>query len=229
MTPEIEFATRLGAALLMGGLIGLERELQGRPAGLRTHMLVCVASALLMQSSVVPITWLGGPDGEGFHIDASRVVQGIMAGIGFLGAGEIFRHGWHVRGLTTAASIWTTAAVGIVVGIGLYTLAAGATVAILVVLLGLNWLEARLPTRLLVRHTIRFAQRDVMDEETLHELMRSHGFTVARVSHALVQSGRVFEYRMNLTTRDRTAVERLSRTLRGKGQVLEFNIAISGE
>jgi putative Mg2+ transporter-C (MgtC) family protein len=231
MTPEqlMEFAFRVGAAFLMGGLIGLERELHGRPAGLRTHMLVCAASALLMQITVEPIDWLSGVEGQTFNVDASRVVQGIMAGVGFLGAGEIFRHGWNVRGLTTAASIWITAALGVVAGLGLYAVAAGATVAIVIVLVGLNWLELHLPVKVAVRHTIRFAHGEVMEERELRELLRGHGFDVAEVSQALVESGRTFEYRVNMATRDRAAAAHLAQALRGRPDVREFNISIGGE
>jgi putative Mg2+ transporter-C (MgtC) family protein len=230
MSPEqVEIILRLGTALLIGGLIGLERELQGRPAGLRTHMLVCLASALLMQITVVPIAWLGPEAGETLTVDASRVVQGIMAGIGFLGAGEIFRHGWNVRGLTTAASIWITSSLGVVVGLGQYDVAAVSTTIIILVLAVLGWFEARLPVEIHVRHTIRFARRDAMEEGALRELLHSHGFAIAELSHALIDSGRAFEYRLNLKTRDGGASERLSCSLRGKSDVIEFDISPRGE
>src|SRR4051812_34577207 len=102
--------TRIGAALLVGGLIGLERSFRGRPAGFRTHALVCVASALLMLVTVYQAEWMTAVSPEAIRTDPTRMAQGIMTGIGFLGAGVIFKEGLTVRGLTTSASIWVTAA-----------------------------------------------------------------------------------------------------------------------
>jgi putative Mg2+ transporter-C (MgtC) family protein len=104
-------AVRLVMAALLGGLLGLERQLAGKPAGLRTHMLVCVGAALFVLV----------PQLEGMQsADLSRVIQGIVTGIGFLGAGTIIKDtgGMHVQGLTTAAGIWLTSAIGISVGMG---------------------------------------------------------------------------------------------------------------
>jgi putative Mg2+ transporter-C (MgtC) family protein len=109
---------RLVAATLIGSLIGFERTFHGRPAGFRTHSLVCVASALLMLVTVQQSQWMTGVPLDSIRTDPTRMAQGIMTGIGFLGAGVIFREGLTVRGLTTAASIWITAAIGILVGIG---------------------------------------------------------------------------------------------------------------
>ena len=101
--------------MLAGGLIGLERSFHGRPAGFRTHALVCLASALLMTVTAFQSVWIPEADLELFRTDPTRMAQGIMTGIGFLGAGVIFKEGLNVRGLTTAASIWITAAIGILV------------------------------------------------------------------------------------------------------------------
>jgi len=103
-------ALALGLAILLGGLIGLERELHGHPAGLRTHILVCLGSTLLTLTSITISAQMGG--------DPARIAAQIVAGIGFLGAGAILRDRASVKGLTTAASIWTTAAIGIAIGAG---------------------------------------------------------------------------------------------------------------
>src|SRR5881296_3427856 len=125
---------RILAALAVGALIGFERSFRGRPAGFRTHALVCVASALLMLLTVYQNEWMTAVPLDAIRTDPTRMAQGIMTGIGFLGAGVIFKEGLTVRGLTTAASIWVTAAIGILLGIGFYfaaTLGAAATIAIL--------------------------------------------------------------------------------------------------
>jgi putative Mg2+ transporter-C (MgtC) family protein len=114
MTDDLEVAFKLGYALLMGGFLGMEREVHKKVAGLRTHMIVCLSSSLLMVLS----TEVGAELGVGG--DPTRIAAGVMTGIGFLGAGTIIKHGATVHGLTTAASIWTSAAVGLAVGAGYY-------------------------------------------------------------------------------------------------------------
>lgn len=112
----LDTVIRLVLAAALGGIIGFEREQHDRPAGLRTHILVCMGSALLMLTSV-EVFWayrdLGDPD-------PGRIAAQVVSGIGFLGAGTILREGVTVRGLTTAASLWVVAALGLAVGSGLY-------------------------------------------------------------------------------------------------------------
>src|SRR4029077_3966818 len=107
-----EMAIRIVAALTAGAFIGYERSYRGRPAGFRTHALVCMASSMLMLITVYEAHWVQTV-GESVRLDPTRMAQGIMTGIGFLGAGVIMQEGFSVRGLTTAASIWITAAIGI--------------------------------------------------------------------------------------------------------------------
>src|SRR5205814_3702900 len=114
---EHELLLRPLAALLAGALVGLERSYRGRAAGLRTYALVCLGSALLMVLSEQLTRGTTGGAG-----DSTRVIQGIVTGIGFLGAGVIIKEGFSVRGLTTAASIWVISAVGVVIGAGYYLL-----------------------------------------------------------------------------------------------------------
>lgn len=126
---------RLGMAALLGGVLGFERERVGKAAGLRTHMLVGIGAALytvLAELSVLEIS----PNSEGFQADPIRVIQAVAIGIGFLGSGIIFvsRRDERVRGLTTAASIWATAAIGVASGLGYYVLAVTSTLLLLLVL-----------------------------------------------------------------------------------------------
>ena len=99
---------RVIGALIIGALIGFERTFHGRPAGFRTHSLVCIASAILMIVTVYQNQWMTFVQHDAIRTDPTRMAQGIMTGIGFLGAGVIFKEGLTVRGLTTAASIWVT-------------------------------------------------------------------------------------------------------------------------
>jgi putative Mg2+ transporter-C (MgtC) family protein len=137
---------RVTGALVIGALIGFERTFHGRPAGFRTHSLVCIASAILMIVTVYQNQWMTFVDHDAIRTDPTRMAQGIMTGIGFLGAGVIFKEGLTVRGLTTAASIWVTAAIGILVGIGFWFAAVVGAAAALIVLALFRYIEARLPS-----------------------------------------------------------------------------------
>ena len=137
-------AVPLLLALLMGGAIGLERAWHGRPAGLRTHTLVCISSALLMLLTVNQWQLMGAVPLEAIRIDPTRMAQGIMTGIGFLGAGVIMKEGLTIRGLTTAASIWMTASIGIMIGMGFNTASSFATVLTLIVLSLFSRIESKL-------------------------------------------------------------------------------------
>ena len=136
---------RVLGAVVVGALIGFERTFHGRPAGFRTHALVCVASSLLMLVTVYHNQWMTGVPLDAIQIDPTRMAQGIMTGIGFLGAGVIFREGLTIRGLTTAASIWVTAAIGILLGIGFYLAAVLGVASALAILAAFRFIEVRLP------------------------------------------------------------------------------------
>jgi putative Mg2+ transporter-C (MgtC) family protein len=126
------FAFRLLVACLLGGVIGFERDIHGRAAGLRTNMLVSLGAALFMLVSVVIAQIAsGGSESTGLRVDPSRIAAQIVTGIGFLGAGAIIKEGFNVRGLTTAACLWVSAGVGMAAGAGLFEMA------ILVTLIGL--------------------------------------------------------------------------------------------
>src|SRR3989304_1809005 len=135
-------AFRLLASLVIGGLIGLERSYPGRPAGFRTHALVCLSTSLLMLVTVYETRWFPSVAQGRISLDPTRMAQGIMTGIGFLGAGTIMKEGLAGRGVTTAASIWITAAIGILVGIGFYFPALVATLLTLGTLSLFRWIEA---------------------------------------------------------------------------------------
>lgn len=145
---ELELVVPILAAALLAAPIGWERERSSRPAGLRTHMLVGIASALLMVMGDAILARVA--DNDVARVDPLRITQAIVAGIAFIGAGTIFTSrdsGGQVKGLTTAASLLAVAGVGIACGVRLYVLATAATVLILIVLGGLHVLETRAGTR----------------------------------------------------------------------------------
>ncbi|MCE9596108.1 MAG: MgtC/SapB family protein, partial [Planctomycetes bacterium] len=180
-----EIARRLVVALLIGGLIGLERSYHGRPAGFRTHALVCLSTALLMLITVFEDQWVPVRDDVRLTLDPTRMAQGIMTGIGFLGAGAIIKEGLTVRGLTTAASIWITAAIGILIGIGFYFPAVLATALTLGTLSVFRWIETRLPMQFYAHFVVRFARDQVLPENDLRELVSKHRFTIANLNYRL--------------------------------------------
>ena len=222
---------QLGAAWLAGSLIGLERSFRGRPAGFRTHALVSLASALLMLITAYPQDWLpsGRSDVVNTILDPQRMAQGIMTGIGFLGAGVIFKEGLTVRGLTTAASIWITSALGILYGVGYYFPAILGTVATLGTLQVFHWIEGWMPTQAYAHFILRFPRTRVMSEDKVQKMMRDHGFSVANINYRMEDGGKTFEYRMTIQTTQKDAMERLAVTLRDKKDVLEFRISPAGD
>jgi putative Mg2+ transporter-C (MgtC) family protein len=220
---------RIFAAVAIGAAIGFERTFHGRPAGFRTHALVCVASALLMVVTVYQSEWMTAVPLDAIRTDPTRMAQGIMTGIGFLGAGVIFKEGLTVRGLTTAASIWVTAAIGILVGIGFYVPAVVGTMATLLILSGFRAIEARLPSEFYAHHALKFTREAIIPEDDLRELIGRHGFSIANLSHRLADDGSIFEYRMVIRSQDKRNVEKLSQHLRTLPHVKEYRITPMGD
>jgi putative Mg2+ transporter-C (MgtC) family protein len=137
-------AVRLGLAFAFGTVLGLERELRGQPAGLRTHLLVCLGSCLFTLASIYAGLAFEGHSGgpqDPIRADITRIASQVVVGIGFLGGGAILHHGTTVRGLTTAANLWLTASVGLATGLGFRFGAALTVVLALVVLAALRPVE----------------------------------------------------------------------------------------
>lgn len=221
-------ALNLAGALAAGAVIGLERTIHGHPAGFRTHALVCLACSLLMLMTSYQSYWLHGAPVGSIGADTSRMAQGIVTGIGFLGAGVIFKEGMTIRGLTTAASIWTTAAIGILLGLGFYFPALLGTGLMLGVLTLFNSIEMRLPRDSYAQYHVSFDRNDVMPEDQVRRLVADHGFEIANMSYRITQEG-LFEYRMDIrTTRDPDRTADLAETLRRSEIVREFRISTTG-
>jgi len=228
MSPELyEMAVRIVVALIAGALIGYERSYRGRPAGFRTHALVCMASSMLMLVTVYEAHWVRSI-GEA-RLDPTRMAQGIMTGIGFLGAGVIIQEGLSVRGLTTAASIWITAAIGILAGIGFYFPMALSVVLALGVLSAFRWIEARMPTQAYYHFDVRFARSAEVAEQHIRALVAGHGFSLANFSYRLDRDGSVRRYSMTIASADRSAAGRLAASLEKESAIQEFRIAPTGD
>jgi len=220
---------RLALALLAGGLVGLERTYHGRPAGFRTHTLVCMASALLMQFTLYQGDLMPDLGANVLRIDPTRMAQGIMTGIGFLGAGVIMRAGLNIRGLTTAASIWITAAIGIVLGMGLYVAGLATAAATIGVLSAFRWVEQRTPTMHYAHLMVRFPRAEHLNADEVVGLAASHHVDAARPSYHLEDEGRTLRYEMVVRTRDPADYGHLAAAMRAHARVLEYSIEPTGD
>ena len=221
--------TRLLLAILAGGVIGLERTYPGRPAGFRTHTLVCMASALLMQFTVYQWSLLGSVPLDTIRVDPTRMAQGIMTGIGFLGAGVIMKEGITIRGLTTAASIWITAAIGVVVGMGLYFAGFVATVAAFGVLSLFRWVEKQTPTLHYAHLKVRFKRAEHLTLDELKAVVNAHDIESNHPTYALQDEGRIYVYEMTARTRNANSFRDLAEHLNDMERVLEFTIQPTGD
>jgi putative Mg2+ transporter-C (MgtC) family protein len=180
-TNVVIFFNLLGA-LILGLLVGYERAYRGRAAGMRTYGLVCMASAAVTVIFGSPLLWFGGHTTITGSPDPSHVVQGILTGIGFLGAGVIIREGLSIRGLTTAASIWSSSAIGVLVGIGFYGAAILLTALSVICMIWVSRLERWLPSRAGVAIAVRFKKNFQPREEVLRKVARQRGYEIAEGS-----------------------------------------------
>lgn len=184
-TNIIVFFNLLGA-LLLGLLVGYERTFHGRAAGMRTYGLVCMASAALTVIAGYPNYWFGGHPAIVPSADATRVIQGIVTGVGFLGAGVIMKEGFTISGLTTAASIWASSAIGILVGVGFYAASMLLTLLSVVCMMWVSRLERWLPSHQAIAVNMRFRPDFAPQKDTLVEAMSELGYDIAWGSLSIV-------------------------------------------
>lgn len=216
---------RLTLALFAGGLVGIERSYHGRSAGFREHALVCVSGCLLMLLAEFQPSRVAGIEHPGIFLDPTRMAQGVMTGIGFLGAGAIIKDGAGIRGLTTAASIWMISAIGIMIGMGYFVAAAASTFATLNINYVFRLIESRISTENYALLRIRFSRHQVMPEETLQALISDLGYTASSFAYALVGEGQWFEYQITVKTVLKQRFHPLSQRLLALPEVTEFSIS----
>ncbi len=177
----------LAGAMALGLLVGYERSYHGRAAGMRTYGIVCMASAALTIFSGYPGFWWGGSSASTLlHGDPTRVIQGIVTGIGFLGAGVIMRDGLNISGLTTAASLWGSSAIGVMVGVGFYGAAILLTMLMVCLMMWGSKLEMRLPSRRAMGVNLIFREGVEPQEVQLKTTLKQWGYMVAEGSLNIV-------------------------------------------
>ena len=225
----VDILIHLLAAMIAGGLIGLERSYNGHPAGFRTHTLVCMASSVLMLVVIYQKEWFSQALVETVRIDPTRMAQGIMTGIGFLGAGVIMKEGLSIRGLTTAASIWITAAIGILAGVGFYSPVLIVTIMTLGTLTAFRWIESKIPTLIYAQASLHLNCCSPIPEQDLRDILGRHGFDIVHLSYLFKQEqGPCFMYEMMLRTRKQQHFEALSGAFSKLESVIEFRISLTG-
>jgi len=224
MDMSLQLVPPILGAVVAGAVIGFEREYRSRPAGLRTHTLVALASALLMLGAVHQIHWLEGATEAMVRIDPVRMAHGILTGVGFLCGGVIFQQGASVHGLTTAASLWITSALGILFGAGLYPLAIGGAALSLVILSAAGWLDRHMPQKNYAEIAVRSRRAAVIDEPELRRLLDGFGLKGHRLNQRLVDGGTVFELAGPFASQGELKLEALSAALRADPRVVEFDI-----
>jgi len=190
---RLQLMLQLGLATLLGGAIGLERELGGKPAGLRTNILICIGSVLYTHLS---LSMLAGPNGIPTGTDTTRVAAQIVTGVGFIGAGTILHARGAVVGLTSAATIWVVAAIGIALGSGYYLEGVGTTLLVIVVLAGMGRVE-----KIVQSHSMRstltvHARTGPSVLEDLETLVRRTGLELLTVSNRQENVDLVIEFEL---------------------------------
>ncbi|KQY85732.1 MULTISPECIES: MgtC/SapB family protein [unclassified Brevundimonas] len=215
----------VAAAMTAGGLIGIERTYHGHPAGFRTHILVCLTSCLLMLAAMHQATWaFTALPGQTVVIDPTRMSHGLLTGIGFLCAGVIFREGFSVHGLTTAASLWVTSAIGVLYGVGMTELAligSGATLAVLAVL---RFLDAKLPHVGVMDVVLRWKRGQAPSGLAVRDLLRGNGVKVVRLGHVMTHDGAIHEHHLKVKGHVPIDIDRLVAQLSAEDGLAGFSI-----
>ncbi|MBO9501392.1 MgtC/SapB family protein [Brevundimonas sp. A19_0] len=192
------------SALVAGALIGLEREWRGRAAGFRTHILVCLSSTLLMLASTSQGAWMFSVlPGQEVIADPTRMAHGVLTGIGFLCAGVIFRAGFSIHGLTTAASLWTVSALGILFGAGLFWLGWAGALATLAILAALKLISRKVPDRTVVDVEVRWPGTAADTAQAVEEALTAGDAGLKRVRLELIENGQLCRQSWRLTVRSR--------------------------
>jgi len=228
MAVNLTVLLNLLGALVLGALVGYERSYHGRAAGMRTYGLVCMASTALTVIVGYSSYWYGGHAGLPANPDPTRVVQGIVTGIGFLGAGVIMHEGHATRGFATAASIWTAAAIGVLIGIGFYLAAIFLALLSIFCMTLLTQLEGKLPLRQCVAVVLKFSKTFTPEEQVLRRLAMERGYEIISNSIAIEYQDGQAEWRfvaLALGKRNEASISALSAELAGFAGVEGFHIS----
>jgi putative Mg2+ transporter-C (MgtC) family protein len=223
------FLNLLGA-LSLGLLVGYERSYHGRAAGMRTYGLVCLASAALTVVVGYPELWFGGRGHGSYHPDVTRVIQGIVTGVGFLCSGVIIKEGFTISGLTTAASIWLVSTIGVIVGVGFYGAAILLAILSTMVMMWISKLESWLPLHHAISIALTYKHGFEPSEQSVHQAMRDCGYEIAKGSFAINNSDGKFLWSFVATSQRKNedlSIPAISQILTQFNGVESFNVAFA--
>lgn len=228
-TPDAILFLDIFLALFLGFLFGYERSYRGRAAGMRTYGLVCTVSAAVTSISMHPDYWLGGTALVNYGLmDPTRTIQGIITGVGFLGGGIIMQHGMRISGLTTAASIWAVAAVGILVGAGMYLVAALMTLLMEIFILFGTHIDALLPASRPVMISLKFKAKTKPNADLINKKLEEVGYQMAPGSIVIQEHAEQVEWRFVAVSLFRTSdpsIPRIAEILPSLKGVSDFHIS----
>lgn len=228
-TPDAILFIDIFLALILGFLFGYERSYRGRAAGMRTYGLVCAVSAAVTSISMHPDFWLEGSALVNYGLmDPTRTIQGIITGVGFLGGGIIMQHGMRISGLTTAASIWAVAAVGILVGSGMYLVATLMTALIEMFILFGTHIDTMLPASRPVMISLKFKADARPNAELIDNKLEEVGYKMATGSIVIQEHAGQAEWRFVAVSVLRTSdpsIPRIAEVLPGMAGVADFHIS----
>jgi len=220
-----EYYLPLFGALLAGSLVGIERGHRGQPAGFRTHALLALASSMLMVGANHQVDWISAKAPlEVIRIDPVRMAHGILTGVGFLCGGVIFREGFTVHGLTTAASLWITSALGVLFGMGFWSVAIGGTALTLIVLSVFRVVDGWLPQQQVAEVTIRYKRDGAPDAVEVRQRLKDLKLDPSPFSNRLIKKGLLIEHGATVRCRSLKEVDALAAILREDKKVVEFEI-----
>lgn len=222
---NLDFLPGLIGALVAGSLVGIERGHRGQPAGFRTHALLALASAMLMLGAGHQFQWMQMAAPESVvRIDPVRMAHGILTGVGFLCGGVIFREGFSVHGLTTAASLWTTSALGVLYGMGVWGLAISGTLGALIVLGLFRYVDNWLPQQQVAEVSISYQRDGAPDAAEVRQRLRDLGLKTSPVSNRTTKKGALIEHGTRVRANSLKEIDALAAALREDRQVVEFEI-----
>lgn len=219
----------LVGALFLGLLLGYERTYHGRAAGMRTYGLVCMAAAGIVSINAYPELWYGARMVNAhFYADPTRSIQGIVTGIGFLCAGVIMKEGFNISGLTTAASVWTASAVGILVGVGLYGAAIVLVLCSIFCMTVMSRLEMRLPGQSAVAVSLKFKEGFVPDLQSIKTLIQKSDYVLAQSTISITHQNGCTEWRFAVLAFDRrlgASLPQLASELQSMSEVEDLRLS----
>lgn len=213
------------ASMAVGGLIGVERTYHGHPAGFRTHTLVCLTACVLMLAAMRQAQWdFVLHAGQSVVTDPTRMAHGVLTGLGFLCAGVIFREGFSVHGLTTAASLWTTSAIGMLFGAGMGELGVVAAGASLLVLGILRLVDAQLPHLGVMDLSLRWRRDAAPSEAAVRTLLAELGMKATRIGHVLRRDGALYEHHIKVKGPMPLRIDALVERLNQEAELTGFSV-----